>query len=161
MRYLKTFENFSFGIEAEKIESSEYFLQVSDIVDTIPEFNELVDALKKVDLNQVETVLSDYEFSSKELYKEIETYKLESMHNIDTQNMAREALKYLSIVGIVALLVKVFYKVADIVFTRLDEAGWPAVAGGVLVILLYLAFLKAKGGSNVEKDDEYTDYEEM
>ena len=171
MKYLKTFESFSFGVDANEIESLEHFNEVSKFVESDSDFEALINKLKTADLTQVEALLSDVELASEMLSSayqdEVHTYRFnESIQKIDTQKMAKEALKYLAGVGIISLLVKVFYKLADKVFSMLDEAGIAGVAGGVLVILLYLAFMKVKPGMKISEvedddDDEYTDYEEI
>ncbi len=148
MKYLKKFESFSHFIDDETIQSMPYYNQILGLVENDPEiksdFDNLVSRMDGTDLKKIEPLFTDTESAIQMLAKEITTFRLESMEQIDTQKMAREALKYLAIIGLISMAVKLFYKVSDYVFSNLDEMGIPAVAGGVLLILLFLAFSKSK-----------------
>ena len=172
MRYLKTFENYT----AQNVENLKYFEKVSKSLEDSeisPMFEELVKILRRSDTSLIEKLFEDIEGSSQLLYEEaISTYRMES-NKIDTQKMAREALKYLVTVGAISVLVKLFYKIGDYVFSNLDEMGIPSIAGGVILILLYLAFGRSsdKTFTNKDKnkttqkshnsDNDYLDFEEM
>lgn len=171
MRYLKTFENFSEGGDwATAIETNEYFNQIKDLVDNEPEvimaFDTLVNKVQSADIKMIESLFHDFELASELLGKELSTYRMESLQNVDTRQMALQALKYIAGLGILSALVKVFYVAGRYAFENLDELGVGSIAGGVLVILLYLAVFGSKGKKNqskdlTKKDDDFTDYEEM
>jgi hypothetical protein len=150
MRYLKTFESYTVENGESAVENLPYFTKVQEVInypEISADFQKLVRILETVDEKMIKSLFEDPEMSAELLYKEVVgTYRMESMMNVDTQAMARQALKHIIAIGAIAALVKLFYKVGDYVFTNLDEMGNPAVAGGVLVVLLYLAFGKAIGG---------------
>ncbi len=173
MKFLKKFESFATEQAKAEIEDNIYFDKIVSLLDDnaelLKDFNEIVEKLKSADSKLIEPIFYQTEVSSKLLAKETETFRFEGIEHIDTQKMAREALKYLAVIGVISLLVKLFYKVGTYIFTNLDDMGIPAVAGGVLLVLLYLAFAKAKPKTSmpakVEKNpksgDEYIDFSEM
>lgn len=170
MKYLKTFESYTVENGETTIQNLPYFTKVQEVInypEIAADFQKLVETLESADSKLIESLLQDVDMASELLYDEVvSTYRLESS-KIDTQMMARQALKHLLAIGAISALVKLFYKVGDYVFSNLDEQGIPAVAGGVLVVLLYLAFGKAIGGmfkgkkKTFQVEDEFTDSEEI
>ena len=168
MRYLKTFESFADDDWKNIIESNENYLLLQEVIENEPEvskaFDQLVMKIQSTDIKMIEPLFHDFELASEMLSKELSTYRMESLQNIDTKQMAIQALKYIAGIGVLSALVKLFYIAGRYAFENLDELGVGSVAGGVLVVLLYLAVFggkKAKSKDLVKKDDEYTDYEEM
>jgi hypothetical protein len=170
MRYLKTFESYTVENGQKSVENLPHFAKLQEVInypEISADFQKFVEKLKGADSTLVESLFQDTELASELLYKEVvDTYRIESMR-VDSQSMARQALKHLLAIGAIAALVKLFYKVGDYVFSNLDEQGIPAIAGGVLVVLLYLAFGKSIGGmfsgrkKPVQPEDELIDSEEM
>lgn len=170
MKYLKKFESFSVEKTVSEIEDNIYYDKIVSLLDDndelLKDFNEIVEKLKTADSKLIEPIFYDTQESSKLLAKETQNFRLEKIENIDTRHMAREALKYLAVIGVISLLVKLFYKLGELLFTNLDDMGIPAVAGGVLLVLLYLAFGKAKPKAKTEvkypkEGGEYIDFEGM
>ena len=180
MKYLKTFENFSEGGDwISAIENNEYYEEIKKLVENEPDvimaFDALVSKIQSADIKMIEPLFHDFELASELLGKELSTYRMESLQNIDTRQMATHALKYIAGLGILSALVKVFYVAGRYAFENLDELGVGSIAGGVLVILLYLAVFGSKGNKSKSKnlnrkgdiakdvasDDGYTEYEEL
>jgi hypothetical protein len=79
----------------------------------------------------------------------------DKLNENNLNDFAKQALLYIVSIGAMALAVKLFYKLGNVVFQNLDEAGFSSVGGGVLLILIYLAFFhKVKKKSQIEKEND-------
>lgn len=176
MRYLKTFENFS-GVTVWEsvIKNNEHFADIENLINNEPDvimlFDNLVSKMSTVDIKMIEPLFHDFKMSSQLLREEFEkhksTYRMKSesiIQNVDPSNMAKQSLKYILGLGIMGGLVKLFYMVGEYLFIKLDELGIYSVAGGVLLILIYLAVFGGKKKQSkevVKTDSKFTDFEEI
>jgi hypothetical protein len=79
----------------------------------------------------------------------------DKLNENNLNDFAKQALLYIVSIGAMALAVKLFYKLGNVVFQNLDEAGFSSVGGGVLLILIYLAFFhKVKKKSQIEEEND-------
>ena len=72
-------------------------------------------------------------------YLESQYYKMNEI-KINPSDFAKDALIYIASIGAMSAFVKLFYMLGNFTFQQLDQAGFSSVAGGVLLILIYLAF---------------------
>lgn len=176
MKYLKKFESFYNTGWQSIIEGNSHYEQIVYVIENEPKakplFEILQSGLRKGQIVEIEPIFYDFDTASELLVKELTTYRFESFQNIDTRQMAVQAFKYIAGLGVLAALVKLFYVVGRFIFENLDEMGVGSVAGGVLVVLLYLAVfggkirgIKKPQNVNDKKPtkptDDYLDYEEL
>jgi hypothetical protein len=118
-------------------------------------FNQMVEGMQGLDNTKFEYLFQDIYTSSEILDNELSQKTYE---NFDSSKMAREALFYLATVGVMGAAVKLFYMLGDMVFEELNKGGFYSVAGGVLLILLFLAFRNM--GKKVTKVEEIEEINE-
>jgi hypothetical protein len=115
----------------------------------------MVEGMQGLDNTKFEYLFQDIYTSSEILDNELSQKTYE---NFDSSKMAREALFYLATVGVMGAAVKLFYMLGDMVFEELNKGGFYSVAGGVLLILLFLAFRNM--GKKVTKVEEIEEINE-
>ena len=114
-------------------------------------FNKMVEDISWFNQEKLANLFQNIYISSKALDEE---YKGKTYENLDLNQMAKDALFYLVTVGIMGAAVKLFFMLGEMVFQELNKGGFYSVAGGVLLILLYLAFQKKGQKVSNEKDIE-------
>lgn len=144
----------------DNIEETDLFMEVLFAVESemsnptfAGKFTELVNILSNVDTQKMEYIFADQHVSSSFLEEELQKYN----ENIDTNKLAKDALFYLASLGAIALAVKLFYMLGSLTFQKLDQAGFSSVGGGVLLVLIYLAFFYKSNKNTIQIEEEEED----
>jgi hypothetical protein len=77
----------------------------------------------------------------------------ENLKNENLKRIAQDALKNLAILAAMAAAVKIFFYLGQEAFTLANQSGFSSVAGGVILILIYLAFFKKVKNDNSDLDN--------
>jgi hypothetical protein len=144
----------------DEIEETKLFMEVLFAVeskmsdpDFASKFTELVNILDTVDDQNMKYIFDDVYASSSFLEEELHKYN----ENIDTNKLAKDALFYLATLGVISLAVKLFYMLGSFTFQKLDQAGFSSVGGGVLLVLIYLAFFYKSNKNTIQIEEEEED----
>lgn len=142
-----------------EFENTSIYKKVLEIVERDSQLSDYIEKLSNY-LNsryQTEDILELFE-DTKLLsgYLESQYYKMNEI-KINPNDFAKDALIYIASIGAIGAFVKLFYMLGNFTFQQLDQAGFSSVAGGVLLILIYLAFFNKVKKKNVQIEEEEED----